>query len=154
VQLLSLGKAGDGMMKAEGADRALEVMGGDWKGVRASAALARLVGQIEYHLVQVVLEGLILGVLFVELDAGLQAGRYLLLQGRVVLDPGVLAAEYILAFRYAWSWFTRRGMTLRISPTWSELLNEFPQVLLNSSSIEDSSSSRRPWPPPPRSAWR
>ena len=91
MQLLSLGKAGDGMMKAEGADRALEVMGGDWKGVRASAALARLVGQIEYHLVQVVLEGLILGVLFVELDAGLQAGRYLLLQGRVVLDPGVLA---------------------------------------------------------------
>ena len=88
--------------------------GAVWEEVRASASFARLVGHIEYHLVQVVL---VLGVLLVELGAVLQAGRYLLLQGRVVRDPRVLRVGVHLHVWYARSSFTRSGMALRIFPT-------------------------------------
>ena len=47
-----------------------------------------LVSKFEYHLVQVVLEGLVLGVFFVQFGAVLQAGYYLVSERRIVLESG------------------------------------------------------------------
>ena len=87
-----------------------------------------LVGQLEYHPVQVVLKGLVLCVLPVELRVVPEHRRYLPLQGRVMFNLCVLPCpECIFAFWYASSSFTRSGMSLIISVMWSGLLNEFPR---------------------------